>query len=225
MKLGILSDAHGNLGGFDAACRVLAAEQPDRCICLGDAVGYIPDAAVVHRLIEQDFSWLAGNHEVMLLNGDYPGDREELYRFAEIREKLLPAEAAVIRGLPRSLELESDGTRCLFVHGSPRDPISGYVYPDTYLASFAGSGFDAIFMGHTHRPFVREHEGAIFVNVGSCGLPRDRSGLGSACLFDTATRQARLVSFSLAAASRAVLERFVLAPAVRSILEHTIDHG
>jgi putative phosphoesterase len=223
MNLGILSDAHGNLGGFEAACRALSAEKADRCIYLGDAVGYIPDISVVHAIVERGLSWVAGNHEIMLIEGGYPSDREATYRLAEIREKLSQADADAIQRLPRSLRLELDGTSCLFVHGSPQDPTWGYVYPDTDLERFAGLPFDAVFMGHTHRPFVREHEGTLFVNVGSCGLPRDRSGMGSACLFDTVTRQARLLSFSLAAASRAVLADFVLPPAIRRLLERSIE--
>jgi predicted phosphodiesterase len=225
MRLGIMSDAHGNIGGFEAALRLLLAGKADRCIFLGDAVGYIPDLSVVRALITHGFPWVAGNHEVMLLDGTDRGELDEIYRLAETRRQLSPAEAAFIRALPKSLELEWDGTRCLFVHGSPRDPISGYVYPDADLADCGGTGFDAVFMGHTHRPFLREHDGAIYVNVGSCGLPRDASGRGSACLFDTATRQASLLSFSLAEASRAALEAFALAPATRRLLERSIDQG
>jgi predicted phosphodiesterase len=225
MKLGIVSDAHGSIGGFEAARQMLALAKVDRCFYLGDAVGYIPDISVARRIVELDLPWVAGNHEIMLLDGGYPADREATYRLAEVRQKLAPTELMVIRNLPRLLDVKVDGTRCLFIHGSPCDPTFGYVYPDSDLALVGGSEFDAVFMGHTHWPFVREHEGTIFVNVGSCGLPRDGSGRGAACIFDTATRQAHLLSFSLAAASRTAIDAFALAQAVRDILDRTIEQG
>jgi predicted phosphodiesterase len=225
VKLGIVSDAHGSIGGFEAARQALATANADRCIYLGDAVGYIPDISVARRIIELDLPWVAGNHEMMLLEGNYPNDREEIYRLSEVRQQCVPTELTLIRNLPRLLDVEIDGAHCLFVHGSPRDPTFGYVYPDCNLAAVGGTEFDAVFMGHTHRPFVREHAGTIFVNVGSCGLPRDGSGQGTACIFDTATRQVRLLSFSLAAASRAAIDAFVLARAVRDILDRTIEQG
>jgi putative phosphoesterase len=225
MKLGMVSDAHGSIGGFEAAWQALVTANADRCIYLGDAVGYIPDISVARRIIELDLPWVTGNHEMMLLEGNYPSDREATYRLAEVRQKFVATELTLIRNLPRRLDVEIDGSRCLFVHGSPRDPTFGYVYPDSDLATVGGADFDAVFMGHTHRPFVREHEGTIFVNVGSCGLPRDGSGQGTACIFDTATRQVQLLSFSLAAASRAVIDAFAIGQAVRDILDRTIEQG
>ena len=41
-KLGFISDAHGNLPGFEAGLRQLEREKVDQVIFLGDAVGYIP---------------------------------------------------------------------------------------------------------------------------------------------------------------------------------------
>ena len=40
-------------------------------------------------------------------------------------------------------------------------------------------------MGHTHRPFILKKDDVTFVNVGSCGLPRDNGHLASFVIFDT----------------------------------------
>lgn len=221
MKLGVISDAHGNIGGFDAACRILADAKVDRLIYLGDAVGYIPDVMVVRRLIESKLTWIAGNHEVMLLEEE--PETSDAYRLQALKAKLSTREMDFIRALPRSLSLELDGTRCLFVHGSPNDPTYGYVYHDTELATVGGADHDVVFMGHTHRPFVRSYCNTTFVNVGSCGLPRDASARGSACLFDTISREARLMSFSLAVAARHAISNFDIAPAVRRTLERSVE--
>jgi predicted phosphodiesterase len=112
-----------------------------------------------------------------------------------------------------------DGLRCLFVHGSPSDPTYGYVYPDTDLSSFAGFEADVIFMGHTHRPFVRRNGDYLFVNVGSCGLPRDGDPRGSVCLFDTHSRSAEILRFDISQSSEAALSRYRMHDSVAAALK------
>jgi len=81
------------------------------------------------------------------------------------------------------------------------------VYADTDLDAFAGLGKRAVFMGQTHRPFVRQERDTLFVNVGSCGLPRDCGNLGAVCLFDDVQGTARIVRFDITSATTAALER------------------
>jgi len=93
--------------------------------------------------------------------------------------------------LPRSHRLGP----YLFVHGSPRNPLSEYVFPeDIYNHRKMERLFQLIgrycFQGHTHVPgiFTESHqffapeeidyeyalgEGKVMVNVGSVGQPRD----------------------------------------------------
>ena len=47
--IGILSDAHGNLRGFERGISLLREFGATQFIFLGDAVGYIPGSAVVKR--------------------------------------------------------------------------------------------------------------------------------------------------------------------------------
>ena len=52
MRLGILSDAHGNVEAFQRGLELLAEARADMIYFLGDAVGYIPDGRVVSLLRE-----------------------------------------------------------------------------------------------------------------------------------------------------------------------------
>jgi predicted phosphodiesterase len=70
------------------------------------------------------------------------------------------------------------------VHGSPWDPLQGYIYPDADLSPFRALPYDFVFMGNTHRPFIKKLGKITVVNVGSCGLPRDRGDLASCAVFD-----------------------------------------
>jgi predicted phosphodiesterase len=83
--------------------------------------------------------------------------------------------------------LERDGRRILLVHGAPGDPLRGYVYPDADLAGWDALPYDAVLMGHTHRPFARRIGDVLVANAGSVGFPRDAGGVASFAIYDTGT--------------------------------------
>lgn len=145
-----------------------------------------------------------------MISENGPTEREAVYQLGVTRAAMSDATLAYICRLPASIRMTLDNKAFLFVHGSPADPTSGYVYPDTDLAPFADADADAVFMGHTHRPFVRRSGDIMFVNVGSCALPRDDDPRGAACLFDTSTGEAEILRFDIADASRKTLDRYAL---------------
>lgn len=206
--LGVISDAHGNVEALTQALDLLRANGADEIVFLGDAVGYLPGAECLRLLMSSDdVTCIAGNHEQMLLSGAVSPEKERVYRLASARAALDEVERSQVEAWPRSLILHRPCGQLLFVHGSPDDPTYGYVYPETSLDVFETGGFSAVFMGHTHRPFARLHRGTLFVNVGSCGLPRDDGGLGSACLFDVSRGSAKILRFDITDATEKALTR------------------
>jgi predicted phosphodiesterase len=132
---------------------------------------------------------------------------------------LTPQQIAMISSWPTSRKEEISGLNVLLVHGSPVDPTYGYVYPDTDLESFAPDA-DWVFMGNTHHPFIRECAGTCYVNIGSCGLPRDDGRYGAFALFDAKARRARILRFDITAESKQILEQFpTVHPSVREVYE------
>lgn len=219
--IGLLSDAHGNSLAFDRAVDLLLAQGAQRLYFLGDAVGYVPSAAVLDSLarLGDRVQCIRGNHETMLLEGQSDAARERVYQLEALRPRLTPAQLAMIASWPASRSEVIDGQKVLLVHGSPEDPTYGYVYPDTDLAGF-NPGADWVLMGNTHHPFIREQAGSRYVNIGSCGMPRDDGRYGSVALLDTKTRSARILRFDITAESRQVLEQFPMVhPSVRDVYE------
>lgn len=219
--IGLLSDAHGNSLAFDRAVDLLLAQGAQRLYFLGDAVGYVPSAAVLDSLarLGDRVQCIRGNHETMLLEGQSDAARERVYQLEALRPRLTPAQLAMIASWPASRSEVIDGQKVLLVHGSPEDPTYGYVYPDTDLAGF-NHGADWVLMGNTHHPFIREQVGTRYVNIGSCGMPRDDGRYGSVALLDTKTRSARILRFDITAESRQVLEQFPMVhPSVRDVYE------
>jgi predicted phosphodiesterase len=190
MRAGFVADAHGNPAGLEGCLRALANQGADRIYFLGDAVGYFPDVnEVLDLLRSSDAVCVRGNHEAMLLGQlTIPEGRGAVYRLAEAGMRLQARHRAWIQQWPERLEVDLEGVRLLLVHGSPADPLQGYVYPDTDVSPLRALPFDGVLMGHTHRPVIASTGAVTVVNVGSSGMPRDVGDLASCAVYDSATR-------------------------------------
>lgn len=195
MKLALLSDIHGNLPALETCLSSARALGCERIFCLGDTFGYFQSgAACLEMLRHAGAEMLLGNHEATLL-GRIPStpERELVYQLEPERLRLGLEAREQLESLLPYREMVLDERRLLLVHGAPWDPLRGYVYPDTNLAALGSLPYDFVFMGHTHRPFVRTENKTCFVNVGSCGLPRDIGNSACFAVFRTDTGQAELV--------------------------------
>lgn len=207
MILGFVSDAHGCVEALDKALDVLARRGAEQVFHLGDSIGYFPGWAAADRLRDLKIPSLLGNHEQMLAEGTTDPDKDRILGLELTNGMATPEQLRWASTLPSSLTIGSDSAPILLVHGSPSDPINGYVYPDTPLDGLDPGNAMAVFMGHTHHPCIRESGGVLFVNVGSCALPRDEKRLGCVCLWDTKARTARLERFGIGREARRAAER------------------
>ncbi len=223
MLVGLLSDAHGNPLGLASCLAALTDAGAERMYFLGDAVGYLPgEAAVIGSLVSAGVICQRGNHEAMLLGALKldPG-RDEVYGLAAARERMSAGDLATIEAWPEHREIVLSGRRVLLVHGAPDDHLQGYVYPDADLDHFGKLGYDAVFMGNTHRPFVARRGGVLIANVGSCGLPRDQGDLPACVIYDAASHRCEVLRVPVPAAS--VTAQFgAVHPAVAECLRRTV---
>jgi predicted phosphodiesterase len=121
-----------------------------------------------------------------MLLGELPfsSKADKIYKLEKIKSNLNENQLEFIQSWDYKIEFLHENSKLLFIHGSPKDLINGYVYPDTNLNSFIDVPFDIIIMGHTHYPFIKKYNEKIFVNVGSVGLPRDNGLYSSFCILD-----------------------------------------
>ncbi len=194
MQVAVLSDIHGNALALSACLRRIQQLGAERIYVLGDLVGYLPgECEVFDVLAECGALCQQGNHESYLFTQSPRAIRgEPIYQIQEARARLGADRLATIAMWPIRREAQVDGCRMLLVHGRPDDPQEGYLYPDGDFSPCSDLPYDVVFMGHTHRPFIREAGRVLCVNVGSVGLPRDDSGTAAFALFDPATRAARI---------------------------------
>jgi diadenosine tetraphosphatase ApaH/serine/threonine PP2A family protein phosphatase len=107
-------------------------------------------------------------------------------------------EKRILYNLPPMLTFYQENpdqskTAIQMVHGSPEYPLDYYVFNGSNgpsqdqleIAEFMElCELDILFMGHTHKPFIREINNRTLVNPGSTGQPRDGDPRASYAVFD-----------------------------------------
>jgi len=186
MRIAILSDIHGNLPALDAVFADLGNRPHETTYCLGDLVGYgaFPNE-VVDRIRAERIPTIMGNYDdgVGFDRDDcgcaYRDEGEKVRGQKSLmwtRDKTTPENKAFLREFASEIRFEAGGKRVLLVHGSPRK-MNEYLFEDRPVSSFqrlaASSNADIIVFGHTHKPYVKEVDGVLFVNAGSIGKPKD----------------------------------------------------
>jgi predicted phosphodiesterase len=205
--LGFLSDAHGNREGFELGVSLLRSEGAEAIHFLGDAVGYIPGDAVIDAIRATSTLPILGNHDADLLTRNFGRRRNRITLLRETRQTASPSNLEFMASWPDHRYIDSPAGTLLLVHGTPDNPLGGYLNADADFGEFTSIEADFVFVGQTHRPFVRRGERTTFVNVGSCGLPRDCGHMGAACLFDASTGDAEILRFDITEATQAALQR------------------
>lgn len=205
--IAIISDVHANHDALVAVLQEIDRLEPKAVLCLGDIVGYGPEPAkCVDEVRRRCDVALCGNHDFALIYGANGFSSVARSSIECQREAIMPRPGGAednkerwerwnfLKNLPYR---HVHGDR-LFVHGSPRNPVTEYLRRIDVLLGMSdkiNDNFKQVdwicFIGHTHRPGVitpemEFHEPAdinsafqpkpshkVIINVGSVGQPRD----------------------------------------------------
>ncbi|MCL4306127.1 metallophosphoesterase family protein [bacterium] len=209
MKLGIISDIHGNLPALEAVIEDCERQGLASIICLGDIVGYGASPNDCCELVrEKCFACVMGNHDSALC-GLTPMQFFNAYARSAIEWSVNVMDDSHLnwlKGLPLVHSVES----VLCVHATPKDPGAwNYIHnPDEAIQHFdAMPPGRTAFIGHSHIPaHFAGPENRRIINVGSVGQPRDRNPQASYVVFDTETGSFRWsrVSYDILKAAQAI---------------------
>jgi len=199
VRRAIVSDIHGNLEALNTVLADIQAQDCQQIVCLGDIVGYGPDPQACIDSVKRFDACILGNHDLAALfdpeGFSTAAEQAILWTRKQIEAGDDPQACYqrldFLAHLPRT---RREGT-LLFVHGSVRNPINEYVFPeDVYNRRKMDKLFSMIqracFQGHTHVPGVftsnmsflkpedidyryRLNDDKVMINVGSVGQPRD----------------------------------------------------
>src|SRR5689334_4908452 len=127
MRIGLISDIHGNLVSLEAVLAHLGQQAPDRVIFLGDIATMGPQPReCIARIRELGCDCIVGNHDLYLTD---PAIRSQKLATMPVIDAMIAwclseiteADLAFIRTFVPSLEVPlSDAYRLLCAHGSPR---------------------------------------------------------------------------------------------------------
>ncbi|AXG05542.1 metallophosphoesterase [Haloplanus rubicundus] len=210
MRLGVISDVHGNRVALEAVLDDMP--KVDRLVCAGDVVGYNPwPTDCVAAVRERSIPTVMGNHD-RAVAGETP------FRFNSMaaagvdyaREQLADDALAWLADLPPERTV-ADG-RVKLVHGHPDDP-DRYTYPEDFSPRML-RGEDLLVTGHTHVQGHRVFEEGVVMNPGSVGQPRDGDPdaayavveLGEGSGGDAVTVEERRVAYDVDTVVEAVTE-------------------
>ena len=173
--IGLISDTHGNDAAVAAVMAELTSMGVDDILAGGDMVGYNVAASEVIDLLEgAGVVSVAGNHDRMMA-GTAGGSASPLAtRTLEItRPTLSRDQIRLLAALPPHLHDDWPSGRVLMVHGTPDDPLWGYLHRGDVEAVRLPDDIGFLICGATHRPLLARRGSATIINPGSVGLPRD----------------------------------------------------
>src|SRR4051794_8391822 len=197
--IAVITDIHANLPALHAALARIDELGIERIFCGGDLVGYGPHPNEVCALIqEREIPTIYGNYDYAIARDledcgcayITPHDREigqlsvdwTLAHTDQVSKDFM-------RELAFDVRFEVGERRFHLVHRSPRK-VNEYLFeekPARLYERLAGAErSDVLVFGHTHKPWVREYGGVLFVNCGSVGKPKDGDPRGAFAILGSA---------------------------------------
>jgi predicted phosphodiesterase len=220
----LISDIHSNMEALQAVLKDIETQGVETIYCLGDVVGYGPNPRECIDMVMDLPLVLLGNHDQGAMfdpEGFNPGAERAIFWTRQQLEA--PGDNRPQR--EKRWEFLAERPRFhredpfLFVHGSARNPLNEYVFPeDIYNPRKMERIFAHVerycFQGHTHVPgifteslqfycpddvsFHYEFDGRkTLVNVGSVGQPRDGDWRACYVLLDDKSIRYRRVEYDI----------------------------
>ncbi|MCM8829431.1 MAG: metallophosphoesterase family protein [Candidatus Omnitrophica bacterium] len=204
MRIGIVSDVHGNLEALNSTLLFLNG-RIDFLAVLGDTVGYGPDPEDCIGIVKTKANLiLKGNHEQGIITGNYTAFKDIARTSLEWTARVITSNSLkCIKEFKETAELED----IMFVHAAISSPLFKYILRDKdAMNEFPLLNKKICFIGHTHIPVVYKNkenkidliypdfsgkmeieigEGKYIINTGSTGQPRDGFPFACVSIYDT----------------------------------------
>lgn len=199
MRLGIISDVHGNLPAIEEVLKALRRQEVDKIYCLGDIVNQnVWNNEVVELLRENKITVVQGNHDAGIGKGlqkfpfSYSSPETEKMGYEAIRYTLnhiTDKNKKVLLSYPDKILLKyqyanEKTLKLLLTHGVPGN-VNKRLYrflPKKYFEQIMNdAGADILLTGNTHSPHhvtipVQTKDGVIYkhaINPGAVGKAGD----------------------------------------------------
>ena len=233
MRIGIVSDIHGNLEALEALLLELKSNAVDYMIHLGDLVGYNANPReCLHIIQKEQVICVLGNHDLAVFE---PRTAESFNVLAHqalsySRRELFPQDVRFLQNLPR---VEVLWDQYLICHGTPEN-VETYIvnmFQAKRIFNLLKKSYDGIricFFGHTHvqKMWISDERGKVFsppslpdtvslepdnlylINPGSIGQPRQKDNRARYLVFDSdrGTIHFKAVAYDIEKAQRKIIQ-------------------
>ncbi|MBN2111908.1 metallophosphoesterase family protein [Candidatus Woesearchaeota archaeon] len=211
-KIAVIADIHSNLEAFKAVLDSIKKRGIKEIYCTGDIIGYgASPNECINLARKMKIKCVAGNHDFYVIAADdiswFTPAGQDALRWTH--KKLTKANMNFLKKLPAT-RIEKG---IYFVHGSPRDPLHEYIFPesdDWELKKFFGMAKKSrmLALGHSHIPFEKKVNGYLVFNPGSVGQPRDCDPRASYCILDTQTKKIEFcrVAYDISKAAEKIIK-------------------
>jgi putative phosphoesterase len=180
MKIGIISDIHGNYEALKAVLSELDKMNVTEVFCLGDVVGYYSQVnECCEELRRRNIKSLMGNHDWYMAGGGSCLRSKSVNDCINYQRTIITNENL---NWVKKFEITREIANIRMVHGGWGDPIDEYLKPtEEYFANIEGEMF---FSGHSHIQGLYKYGIKTYCNPGSVGQPRDNDPRAAFAIFD-----------------------------------------
>lgn len=181
MKIGLISDIHGNYEALKAVLGELDTMDISEIYCLGDVVGYYPQInECCDALKSRQIPSIMGNHDWYMASGGFCPRSKSVNDCITYLRKIITVENL---NWLSTFPVHRRVYNIHMVHGGWSDPIDEYLLKptDEYFSKIEGEVF---FSGHTHIQLLEKFNKKIYCNPGSVGQPRDGNPKAAFSVYD-----------------------------------------
>ncbi|MBF6594483.1 MAG: YfcE family phosphodiesterase [Thermaceae bacterium] len=197
MKIGLISDIHGNLHALEAVLKALGGEAVDLTLCAGDLVVYGAHPAETLKLLrDSGIPSVAGNYDHAVAFGLEAASSKpsspanEALKRAALRwtQTALPKGCKrYLAGLPWRMDYQLDGRQITLLHAG-LEALDEFLTPqsaDELHTLALRLGAEVAVLGHTHLPFTFLAGDTLIINPGAVGRSLDGDTRASFAILET----------------------------------------
>lgn len=180
MKIGIISDIHGNYEALKAVLAELDKLNISEIYCIGDVVGYYSQVnECCDELISRNILCVMGNHDWYMVGGGFCPRSTSVNACIAYQRKVITAKNLNwLNSFPVHRQIHN----IHMLHGGWSDPMDEYIQPtEAYFTRINGAIFIS---GHTHIQSIQKFKDKIYCNPGSVGQPRDGDPRAAFAVYD-----------------------------------------
>ena len=193
MKIGLISDIHGNFEALKAVLAELDRMKVSEIYCMGDVVGYYCQInECCDELKSRKIPCLMGNHDWYMASGGFCTRSKSVNDCLDYLRKVITNQN--IEWL-RSFPVQRIIQDIHMVHGGWADPIDEYLNPSLeYFSKIQG---DVFVSGHTHLQVLHHFGDKLYCNPGSVGQPRDSDPRAAFAVYENGEISLHRVTYNI----------------------------